>query len=380
MIRRCVASRSCHKKGLTAMASAPSCPPAISSGVTFTAYSNGSPTASSSLQMFSGVSQALAFSGGFSSTVNSYVKVLPLHAGGANGTPECCTGAVTSPSYSVPAYGTALTNDSSVHPYVYKVSLTLPADTYKICVAFDRTGPPFQDTDYSLVSSTQLVVHDGFPPLPPTGPSPLPPPVQPPNPPPSPAPSPPPSPPAVPPQPSFNAVGNSGLDKVFAECILLPYSLSDLVDSEYSPPPYTPPLPAPPNAPPPKPPPSPNAPDILTPTTVLNNDEACITIGHVVLLTVLIGLSCLIIICYCACARYLEGYNCGPKAISSSLRAVNVVPKNKPVNSGKKLSIGASKTNSSPGRICVQACAWSCVAVLCGLIAFGLWFALFRQG
>ena len=178
-----------------------------------------------------------------------YVKVLPISLAGG-----CCTGAVSDATHAGPTYGGAATAGSSGPA---GIMLSLPTNTYKICVASGRSTPPFSDTDYLMSANTVLTVFSNQPPPPPLPPpSPLPPIM----PPPSLPPRAPPTPPPPPPFPLFSALTaeGSGLD----ECAFAPPPGSAL-----PPPPALPPQhKAPPQMPPepftpgPLYPPSPSAP------------------------------------------------------------------------------------------------------------------------
>lgn len=247
-----------------------------------------------------------------------YVKVLPISLAGG-----CCTGAVSDATHAGPTYGGAATAGSSGPA---GIMLSLPTNTYKICVASGRSTPPFSDTDYLMSANTVLTVFSNQPPPPPLPPpSPLPPIM----PPPSLPPRAPPTPPPPPPFPLFSALTaeGSGLD----ECAFAPPPGSAL-----PPPPALPPQPKAPPQMPPEPftpgplyPPSPSAPPEPPPF--------CVTMGLVVLFSVSLFLLLLVLLCCRTCKRTLDAVNCGPAGLAESFDAIRTVPTNAEVGTPKGL-------------------------------------------
>ena len=81
-------------------------------------------------------------------------------------------------------------------------------------------------------------------------------------------------------------------------------------------------------------------------------------------------------VCLFIYGRRFDRYNCGPRALMVSVQAVNVIPRNRPLDNGKKkaFQLGASKLNSERGRICVNVgviccCLCGCVAIAGAVIA-----------
>ena len=244
-----------------------------------------------------------------------YIKLLPLSLG------ACCYGAISDPTHSTPAYGGPATAGSSGPA---GVTVTLPTNTYKICVAANRATPPFSDTDYLMSANAILTVHPFQPPPPPSPPPPVPPPISPP--PISPPISPPYSPP-MPPFPLFGALTPGGLE----ECAFAPPPGSAL-----PPPPGLPPQPNTPPQQPPAPlppgpiyPPSPFAPPPVPPS--------CITLGTVVVISVLLFAICLVAFFCVMFKKSLDAVNCGPSALADSFAAIRSVPTNAEVGTPKGL-------------------------------------------
>ena len=100
-------------------------------------------------------SSEASFSSYTDGTYTTYIKVLPLGSG-------CCAGAAESSTYASPDYGGAAAYDSAAG--IFSVPLNLGVGTYRICAAMNAAGPPFADTDYSLLSTAQLQVYANLPP------------------------------------------------------------------------------------------------------------------------------------------------------------------------------------------------------------------------
>ena len=282
---------------------------------------------------------------------STYVKLLPLSLGtGCEGAVSAVTGSTV--DYAIPAYGSAL----SVTGGIAKTSLTIPEGSYKICVALDRSAPPFTDGDYCMINTAQVQVFLSAPPSPPVSPAPFLPPPEPPAAPP-PSPPPPPQPPDSPPAPAFSAEDFEGL----GTCIF------GGDGSQFSPPPSLPPMP--PNNPPP-PPLSPGGRMFAQETPEALPPPGCFTVGQMVLICGLIVVL-IVILCTCTvCRKYLNSFNCGPGALMASFSAVRNVPTNKGLKEKSvTLKIGGSKQNTSSARMCVHATFVCCCCLACGAIA-----------
>ena len=301
-----------------------SCPGGCScapTDVALTAYANHA--TSPNMVLFADMTQHLAIarpswptsSAALSSYINgppltTYVKVLPLSAPGT-----CCDGAVSNADYSGPSYGGAASVVPNHLGGVPQVHVTLASNTYKVCVALDRTSPPFADSDYVLIGTTQLSVYPQAPPPPPPPPvSPIP--IAPSTPPPPPPPSPQPSDPPPPPTPVFLTGGDGNVDLGLDVCAFAPPP-----GTRYPPPPSPPPFPGyPPQAPPP---PGAKADESEDKSSDADSTQGgCVTIGHMLLIGSLAIVLCCGI-CVVRCLRnYLEDYNCDPRTLRISFIAV----------------------------------------------------------
>lgn len=236
-----------------------------------------------------------------------------------------------------------------------QVSLNVVHNTYKICVSLGRTGPPFSDSDYTLVSTIQLQVHRYQPPPPPSPPPPpRTPPLLPPHLPPN-APPPPPTIPPISPPPVFAANERGGL----SVCAFHSPSGSALLPPL---PPLGELLPPSPNAPVP-----PVGGGVPSPPA----SEDCLTLGSAILLSCLLLIGCgVFLVCY-YCKRRLDGIHCGPNALFTSFKAVFLtVPENTTVAGDLKkvnLDFSIESLRSRTGvRICCTCC---CLLFLAAAIA-----------
>ena len=300
-------------------------------------------------------SSEASFSSYTDGTYTTYIKVLPLGSG-------CCAGAAESSTYASPDYGGAAAYDSAAG--IFSVPLNLGVGTYRICAAMNAAGPPFADTDYSLLSTAQLQVYANLPPPPPLSPDPIAPPPNPPSPTSPPPPSPSPRPPPAPPSPILEPVlGRIGLDR----CLTSPpveITLGPVPPDMPAHPPFPPAGPPPP---PGEPPPAPiwpgyyQAPPPMAPPSDLN----CYTLGQVLLHAGLAIAIPLIICCILVCKGRMERAGCGGAAMS----AITAIPKNQALdNSGSSFKIGGSAKNTSAGRVFIHTCVALCLAITIAIL------------
>ena len=281
--------------------------------------------------------------------LTSYVKAVLISSG------TCCANALSDSAS--PDYGSALA--VAAGSTEAKVSLNLPAGTYKICVAFGRSSPPFSSGEYRMVTNAQLNVYTTLPPMPPSIPLPS---------------SPPPAPPAVPlvysppspPNPPFFPLFMDELsrgDYGISTCAFGPSSMPPppALPPDFAPPPW---LPPPPGTPP--------APGSITSVQAMSEPKGCFTVGHIVLIGVFTTVACLVFCVICFCKRYLDSFNCGPRALASSLSAINNVPKNTAVAGEGKLNFGTSATNNWRGRVLVHSGCVCCCLLATSTITFAV--------
>ena len=248
---------------------------------------------------------------------STYLKVLPISTP-VSETGGCCKGAISNTQYNSQDYGGPVTLDlasnwTAVGRPIASVPLRLPSGTYKICAAFDRSTPPFQDRDYVLVSTTQLQVYVVAPPEPPrpppSEPRPAPPPI-----------GPHPESPPPPPQPPSDPYGflPSGPEEWgVSVCAFMPPP-----NSHFPPPPAYPPM-----SPKIQPPSYPATFTFQSPPPP-GGAQNCITVGQMILIPSAILGCMLFYLTVRYCNKTLTKNNVSPRALALTLQAAFTIPAN----------------------------------------------------
>ena len=290
---------------------------------------------------------------------STYLKVLPISTA-ISEIGGCCNGALSNAEYNSQDYGGPVTLDlasnwTAAGRPIAKVALRLASGTYKICAAFDRSTPPFQDRDYVLVSTTQLQVYHVAPPEPPQPPPSQPRPSAPPNCPPPGSPPPPPDPPGAP----YGFTGSERLGGLDACAFVAP------PNSHFPPPPVLPPLSptiVPPSYPttfyfPPPPPPA--------------DADNCVTLGQVLFIP--IGVAAFPLL-YCAvryCNVRMTKNNVSPRALALTFQASFTVPNN-------SKHVKHTRRPKLPVKVWYTAVACLCMSAFGAVCALG--FASLERG